>query len=139
VISTFTVLNALAITVGLLTVVVLLMYLQARQRGQVVSYALSLRMGLSDASHRRAVVQEVGAMMGTALVLGVGLSVLASAALIGRLDPITAVPPAPLLVFPVAVLPVAVGGVAAVSWLAGRLTNLRARGTDLAGVMRGGG
>ncbi|MGH2724544.1 MAG: FtsX-like permease family protein [Actinomycetota bacterium] len=138
VISTFAVLNGLAVTVGLLAVVVLLMYLQARQRGQVVSYALSLRMGLSDASHRRAVLQEVGAMMGSALLLGVGLSAAASATLIGRLDPVTAVPPSPILVFPVAIVPVAVVGLAVVSWLAGRLTNRRARRTDLAGVMRGG-
>ena len=60
---TFSYLRALGIAAGLLTVVGLVLYLQARQRRTVVAAALSRRMGLGQASQALALSLELGAIL----------------------------------------------------------------------------
>jgi hypothetical protein len=136
VINTFSVLNILALTAGVLVVVVMVMYLQARQRAQVVTYALSRRMGLRDASYRRSLVLELVGMLGISLLVGLALSLVASLAIVPLLDPLRTIPPDPMFTFPAIAVAVAAVAVAAASWIGGWLTNLRARRSDLAEVMR---
>jgi len=136
VIDAFLVLNILDQTTAFLVVASILMYLQARQRGQVVAYGLSSRMGMDAGGHRRAVAAELGAMLAVAALVGVGLAVLAVRLVVPLLDPLEAVPPDPVAVVPVVtilVLPIAL----AVVVLAGAwLTERRARSVDLGQVMR---
>src|SRR5918996_624633 len=63
VIDTFLVLNALGLGTLVLVLAALLVYLQARQRSQVVGYGLSLRMGLDPGGQVRSLALELGAML----------------------------------------------------------------------------
>jgi hypothetical protein len=136
VIDTFLVLNALGLAAALLVLASIVMYLQARQRSQVLAYGLSTRMGMDARGHRRAVASELVAMLGVAALVGVGLAVVAVRLVVPLLDPLEAVPPDPIPVVPlltIVLLPlvlalVVVGG----AWL----TERRARSVDLGQVMR---
>lgn len=136
VIDTFVVLNVLGIVAAALTFVGILMYLQARERSGVVSYALSTRMGMSHGQHRRAMVLELGAMLLFAFAVGAGLAIAAASFTVPLLDPIATIPPGPLLVLPLGVLVVTGLLAAGFAWLGAAATNRRARGIDLGEVMR---
>jgi len=135
-IYTFLVLDALGLVAALLVFAGILMYLQARFRSQVVSFGLSLRMGMTEPAHRRAVVIEVASMLVFAYALGLGLAVATSLLLVSHLDPLPSIPPNPLLVNPLWVLAAGLVGVVAVSWLGGWISDRRARSVDLGEVMR---
>jgi len=136
VINTFSVLNILALVAGALVAVVMVMYLQARQRAQVVAYALSRRMGLRDASYRRSLVFELVGMLGISFLVGLALSLAASLFIVPLLDPLATIPPDPLFTFPVVVVVAATIALTATSWVGGWMTNVRARRSNLAEVMR---
>jgi hypothetical protein len=136
VIDTFGVLNTLGLAAGLLVIVVMLMYLQARQRSSVVSYALSRRMGLRDRSYRRALVLELTALLVLSYLLGVILALAAAFVISGMVDPLDTIPPEPLFVLPLAGIPVALVVLLVVAVTGGWLTNRRARQTNFAEVMR---
>jgi putative ABC transport system permease protein len=135
-IDTFLVVNVLGAVAALLTVVGMLMYLQARQRSQVVSYALSTRMGMRDAQHVRALAIELGIMLGLSFAIGVALAIAAAAVTVPQLDPIPTIPPTPFLILPVTVFVGAAVVLAAAVWLGAAMTNRRARSADLGEVMR---
>jgi putative ABC transport system permease protein len=90
---TFRLLSALGVLAGLVALVGLVLYAQARQRGRVIAYALTRRMGLSRAAHRRSVLWELAGLLGFAFLLGAGLAVVAAAAVLPRLDPMPELPP----------------------------------------------
>ena len=136
VIDTFGVLNVLGMGAGLLVVVVILMYLQARQRARVVSYALSRRMGLSDASHRMALVIELSILLGAAYVVGSVLALASARFIVGMVDPLAAIPPPSLFTPPILLVLAALGILIAISFAGGALTNARAKRADFAEVMR---
>jgi putative ABC transport system permease protein len=136
VIDTFLVLGALGLAAALLVFAGTLLYLQARQRSQVVSYGLSLRMGMKHEGHRRALVLELGAMLGSSYVVGIALAVAAVLFVIPDMDPLSTIPPVPLLRLPIRVIGVALAGTAAAAWVGGWWTNRIARRFDLGQVMR---
>jgi putative ABC transport system permease protein len=136
VIETFAVLDALGLATGVLVIAALLMYLQARQRSQVVAYGLSTRMGIAPTGHRRSLVLETGSMLVVAFVLGVGLGLAAAAILVGRLDPLPVVPPDPLLVLPVPAVAACLVAVLVVAWLGAWITGRQAASARLGEVMR---
>jgi len=135
-IETFLVLNALGLAAALLVVAGTVMYLQARQRSQVVSYGLSLRMGMTDRTYRRAIMLEFGTMLAAGAVVGTALALLAGALVVRRIDPLPTIPPGPLLIAPLTMLMVGAGFLLALTWLGAWLTSLRARRADLGEVMR---
>jgi putative ABC transport system permease protein len=90
---TFRLLSALGVLAGMVAMVGLILYAQARQRGRVVAYALTRRMGLSRATHRRSVLWELAGLLLFAFLLGAGLAVIAAAAVFRRLDPMPQLPP----------------------------------------------
>jgi predicted lysophospholipase L1 biosynthesis ABC-type transport system permease subunit len=135
-IDTVLVVNILGTVAALLTCVAMLMYLQARQRSQVVSYALSVRMGMRDGQNRRALALELGVMLGLAFAMGVTLAIVAAYLTVPRLDPITSIPPSPFLVIPVTLMVGAAVVLAAAVWVGAAITNRRARTVDLGEVMR---
>ncbi len=109
----FGLLQVLGLLAGVLGVVGLVLYAQARQRAREVAYALSSRMGLNRGAHRAAVVLELGGMLVVAFVMGVALGVGAARLIYARLDVLPSIPPPALLR-----LPVAVFGVTGVALLA---------------------
>jgi hypothetical protein len=135
-IDTFVVLNALGLAAALLVVAGMLMYLQARQRSQVLSYALSLRMGMTHAHHRRSLVVELGTMLCYAYLLGLALAVGAALVMVPKLDPLATIPPSPLFIWPRLVFASALAAVIAVAWAGGWLTNRRAHAADFGQFMR---
>ncbi|HET8788134.1 MAG TPA: hypothetical protein VFO47_05255, partial [Actinomycetes bacterium] len=101
---TFRLLSALGVLAGMVALVGLVLYAQARQRGRVIAYALTRRMGLSRAAHRRSVFWELAGLLGFAFLLGAGLAVVAAAAVLPRLDPMPELPPSLRLELPGPVL-----------------------------------
>ena len=136
VIDTFLVMNGLGLLAALLVVAAMLMYLQARQRSEIVSYGLSLRMGMRSSGHLLAIATEVGAMLVVSFAAGSALAIVAARLTIPLLDPIEAVPPEPFSVVPVVVVAVMAPLLLLVAFAGGWLTERRARAADLGQVMR---
>ncbi|MGH2674915.1 MAG: hypothetical protein ACRDKA_13315 [Actinomycetota bacterium] len=136
VIDTFLVLNALGLATAVLVLAAILVYLQARQRSQVVGYGLSLRMGMDAGEHRRSLIIELGSMLAAAAALGVGLALAASFLMVPRLDPLEAIPPAPVVQIPGTRLLLVAVALAAVSVLGATIASRRARVAHLGEVMR---
>jgi putative ABC transport system permease protein len=114
----------------------MLMYLQARRRSRIVSYALSRRMGLTDAGHRRTLLLELGGILLGSYLTGAVLAVGATWVLVRHLDPLASVPPAPPLVVPFPLLAWAGVALAVVAAASAVLINRRDRRTNVAEVMR---
>ena len=136
VIDTFLVMNGLGILAALLVFAAMLMYLQARQRSEIVSYGLSLRMGMRSSRHLVAIAIEVGAMLVIAYVAGAVLAIAAARFTVPLLDPIEAIPPDPITVVPVVLVALAAPALLLVALAGGWLTERRARRADLGQVMR---
>ena len=101
---TFGFLQALGLLSGLIAVVGLILYLQARQQAREVSYALARRMGLSKSSHRMAVGAELLAMLASSALIGVLTASLAARLVADGLDPLPGLPPGTLFTLPSTVL-----------------------------------
>ncbi len=136
VIDTFIVMNGLGLLAALLVFAAMLMYLQARQRAEIVSYGLSLRMGMRSAGHLAAIATEVATMLAVAFVTGAALAVVAASLIVPLLDPLEAIPPEPLTVVPAPLIVATVPLLLLVALLGGWLTERRARSADLGQVMR---
>ena len=128
---TFSMLQALGILAGLVALIGLVLYVQARQRGRLVAYALARRMGLTRGAHLRSVALELAAMLLFSFALGTVLAVVTSSLVYRRLDPMPDLPPALHLRLPGAVLGLTLAGVGLAA-LAGAL--LVQRGADRANV-----
>jgi putative ABC transport system permease protein len=135
-INTFVVVNVLGLIAASLTLVGMLLYLQARQRAQVVSQAISTRMGMRHAQHLRALALELGAMLAWSFAVGAALALAAASFTVPLLDPITTIPPPPLLILPLVLIAVAGIAVAGFSWFGAFVMDRRARTVDLGAVMR---
>ena len=136
VIDTFGVLNVLGLGAGLLVIVVILMYLQARQRARVVSFALSRRMGLSVGSHRWALVAELALLLLGSFVLGGVLATGAAMIIVGMIDPLASIPPEPLFVPPFGRFAMTAVVLLLVAVVGGAITNRRSARARIAEVMR---
>jgi hypothetical protein len=136
VIDTFLVMNGLGLLAALLVFAAMLMYLQTRQRSEIVSYGLSLRMGMRPSRHLVAIAIEVGAMLVIAYVAGTVLAIVAARLTVPLLDPIESVPPDPITVVPVILVALAAPALLLVAFAGGWLTERRARSADLGQVMR---
>ena len=135
-IGTFVVVNALGSVAAALVLVSMLAYVRARHRSQIVSYALSTRMGMTHTEHRRALTLELGLMMGIGFVVGTVVATLAAAVTVPRLDPLGSIPPGPRFLVPWTAIARAAAAVALVAWGGAGIVNRRARTADLAEVMR---
>ena len=83
--------NGLGLLAAILVFAAMLMYLQARQRSEIVSYGLSLRMGMRSSRHLLAISTEIGALLAISYIAGSVLAVVA-ARLTVLLDPLEAIP-----------------------------------------------
>jgi hypothetical protein len=136
VIDTFLVMNGLGLLAALLVFAAMVMYLQARQRSEVVSYGLSLRMGMRRWAHLIATATEVGAMLVIAYVAGAVLAITAARLTVPLLDPLETIPPDPIGVVPVITVAIAAPVLVLAAFVGGWLVERRARAADLGQVMR---
>ena len=133
---TFAFMKSLGFGAGFLAVVAILLYLQARQRNRVVSFALSRRMGLGAGEHRLALVLELGGMLLAAFVIAVVLALAAARLLFARIEPLASLSPVLLFDVPFALILGALLALVAVSLAGGLLANRTAEHANLAEVMR---
>ena len=133
---TFGFLQALGVLAGVVALVGLLLYLQARQASREVSYALARRMGLSRRSHRLSVLLELSGMLLSAFVVGVALAIAAAFLTYPKLDVLPDIPPAPFLEIPVVLFAAVMAALAAFAWIAAWGVQVRADRANVAEVMR---
>ena len=133
---TFSYLQAIAVGGGLIVIAGILLYLQARQRAGVLSFALARRMGLQSRAFRMSVGVEVGVMLLTSLAIGTVLSLIAVMLVYKRFDILPSLPPDPLFRAPVITIALAAAGLIAAAAVAGRVTERRARGANVAENLR---
>jgi putative ABC transport system permease protein len=93
-------LTLLGAVASLLALTALVLYVSARQRERHLAFALSERMGLTAAAHRRAVAYELALLCGLALLLGLPAGVLGARTVVRSLDPLPSVPPAVPVIVP---------------------------------------
>ena len=123
---TLDLLQVFSVAVGMVTVAGLLLYVQARQRAQLVAYALLRRMGLARWAHWLSAALELAGLLLLALAIGALLAIASAALVLGQLDLAPGFPPGPLLRLPASLLgqvvlvllAVALAGAALVQWLA---------------------
>ena len=136
VIDTFLVMNGLGLLAALLVFAAMVMYLQARQRSEIVSYGLSLRMGMRRWAHLIATATEVGAILVIAYAAGALLAITAARLTVPLLDPLETIPPDPIGVVPVITVAIAAPVLVLAAFVGGWLVERRARAADLGQVMR---
>ncbi len=134
IIWSFDFLRLYAVLAGLIVIASILIYVDTRQRGRNLSYALARRMGLTRAAHLRAGYMEIGSLVLVGSIVGVGVGEWTARSLYLALDPLPNTPPAPQWVstIDIALIAVAVGVlVAVVSVLMAQRTADRADVSEL--------
>jgi putative ABC transport system permease protein len=127
----FDLLRALGVAAGAIALVAVLLYMQARQRSTVVSYAMARRMGLSRNQHARALAFEIAAILTVAIAAGSLMAIAVARMVYGYLDLLPRIPPAPILQVP-SIIVIGVLGLGIISAVVGAL--LVQRGADRARV-----
>src|SRR5207249_10405674 len=127
---TFTYLRLIAAAAGALVFLGLLLYLQARQRSQVVASALAARMGFRRSAETFSLSVELAAIALFAAVLGGSVALLAANPIVAHVDPLPDDPPAPAPVIPLAAIVAALLGLLLVAFAAGAVTSWLSRRAD---------
>jgi putative ABC transport system permease protein len=128
--------EALGAVTAVVALIGLVLYLQARQRGREMSFALSSRMGLSSPAHLVAVGAELVCILLTALLLGTLLATGAAALVYRQLDPLPSLPPNALLRFPFALIAGIVGVIVISTVACAWIVQQQTRHANIAKVMR---
>ena len=126
---TYGFMRAIAIAAGLLALVALLLYLQARQRAQLVSNAFLRRMGLGERVQALSLAIESAGLVLFSTVTGGAGALVAAWPLVPHVDPLPTLPPSAVLHVPWLLLGIAALTAVAVAALAGvAATLVAARG-----------
>jgi putative ABC transport system permease protein len=133
---TFDFLQALGALTAAVSLIGMVLYLQARQRTREVAWALSRRMGLRRASGRSSLLLELTCLLGAAFVAGAAMAQLAARLVLPRLDPIPSIAPTLLPRLPVPLLAATAGGLLLAAVLGALGAARVAERTDVAKVMR---
>ena len=126
----------IAIAAGLLVLVGLLLYLQARQRTQAVFSALGGRMGLRSRTEILSLTLELAAIGLLSATVGGLVALVAARPIVGHIDPLRESPPAPSLVIPLEAIALTVIGLVLVVLVAGLVTSWASRRTDMGEALR---
>ncbi len=124
---TYSFMRTIALAAAVLVLLGLLLYLQARQRSQVIASALARRMGFGAGSEALSVSLEVFAILAFAALVGGGIAIAAAGPVVRHIDPLPLDAPAPIFALPLGALVTAAGGLLGVAALAGALTTWRGR------------
>jgi putative ABC transport system permease protein len=133
---TFDYLTALCLFIGLVTLVGVLLYLEARAPRHRRAYVLLRRMGLSVRSHGRALLVELGVPLITGLLVGFLLAAGLTAALMRGFDVNPVAPPTTVLAVPYGPLVWIAAGVALIAVVAARYAQRRIVRANPAEVLR---
>jgi putative ABC transport system permease protein len=133
---TFEYLTALSLLGGLVTMVGLLLYLEARTPRHRRSYVMFRRMGLRPRTHRTALLIELGVPLVAGLVGGLALAAGLAKALSGNFDVDVAVPPGTIVSIPVQVITAISVGVLVLATVAASYAQLRIGRANPSEVLR---
>jgi putative ABC transport system permease protein len=133
---TFGFMRLIAGGAGVLALLGLLLYLQARQRSQVIASTLARRMGFGRAAETLSLCIELIAIVAFAAVVGGGVALAAAVPIVHRIDPLPDYPPSPLYTVPLTEIAVAGAVLLLLAAAAGALTSWLARRTDVAEALR---
>jgi putative ABC transport system permease protein len=133
---TFTFMRMIAIGAGVLALLGLLLYLQARQRSQAIASALARRMGFGGRGETISLCLELVGILVFAGVLGGGVAIAAAGPVVRRIDPLPDDPPSPVFTVPALEIVLAAVALVLVAILAGALTSWFARRTDVSEALR---
>ncbi len=133
---TYGYLRTTALASAVLVLVGLLLYLQARQRSQSIASALAGRMGLTRSAEILSLCLEVAAIGLFALGVGATVALAAAGPVVRKIDPLPGWQPSPVFVAPLGTVAVAAAVLAAVAVVAGSVTSLLARRTDVSEALR---
>jgi putative ABC transport system permease protein len=133
---TYSYMRIVALAAGILAVAGLLLYLQARQRSQVIASALSRRMGFDRRREMLSLSLELAAIVAFCAVVGATVALLAAGPIVRELDPLPQFAPSPVFAIPVGAILAAAGALAAVALVAGALTSWLARRADPVEALR---
>jgi putative ABC transport system permease protein len=132
-------LQAVGAGAGLIAVAGVALYLQARARAGVISWALTRRMGLRPWSFRASIAMEVGAMLLISLTIGSVLALVAAGLVYRRFDVLPALPPDPVFAAPVATVAATLAALVVAAAAAGLRTHRFARRSNVAEALRTSG
>jgi putative ABC transport system permease protein len=132
----FVFMELISVVTGVIALIGVLLYLQARQRARDISYALMRRMGMTARIHRAAVVAEVSTLLAAAYVIGSLCAVAGAALVYRRLDPLPGSLPGPVLVLPGGEALGTAVVVVVCAWLGGRWVQRRAEHAHVARELR---
>jgi hypothetical protein len=118
---TYGFLRIVAIALVLLSLTALLLYLNTRQRSQLVTSAFLRRMGLSQPRQALSVALESSLLVGLASAIGTAAALITAGAIVGRVDPLTIYSPPPTIQVP---WPAVIASALAVTVVAGLLGGL---------------
>jgi hypothetical protein len=121
---------------AVLALVALLLYLQARQRSQLIASALTRRMGFGLPGDAAALALEAGAIVLFAGVAGGAVATAAAAPIARRVDSLPQYAPAPALVIPWPTLALGLAAATGAALLLGAAAVLIAERSDVAEALR---
>jgi hypothetical protein len=121
---------------AVLALVALLLYLQARQRAQLIASALVARMGLSPRRDAAALALESGSIVLLAGVVGAAVATAAAAPIAHHVDALPLYAPAPALIVPWATLALGLAAAVVAGALLGVAAIAIAARSDVAEALR---
>lgn len=133
---TYSFMQTVALAAAVLVLLGLLLYLQARQRSQVIASALARRMGLGPRTEAMSLTLELGAILGFAALVGFGVAIAVAAPVVRHIDPLPQDAPGPIFVVPRWELAIAAACLVLVAVLAGALTTWLAGRADVSEELR---
>jgi putative ABC transport system permease protein len=133
---TFQYLTALSILTGVVTIVGLLLYVEARAPGHRRGYVVARRMGLRARTHRRALLVELAVPLIAGLGLGLAIALSLTYAFSTGFDVDPTLPPHTLITLPTVVIVGISVAVAVVAVLASSFAQLRVGRANPSEVLR---
>jgi putative ABC transport system permease protein len=133
---TYSYLRTIALATGLLVLVGLLLYLQARQRAQTIASALGRRMGLGAGSETLSLCIECAGILLFAAMVGAIVAIAAAQPVVKRIDPLPDRQPPPVFVVPSTPILLALAALGVVAVAAGLITSWLARRADVSEALR---
>ena len=121
---------------AVLSLLALLLYLQARQRSQSIASALVRRMGLGRVGDAAAIALEAAAIAGFAAVTGTAAAAVTAGPVARRLDPLPQYAPSPVFVIPWHTLAIAAALATVVAGILGAAAAALAQNADVAEALR---
>jgi FtsX-like permease family len=128
--------KVIAIAAAVLSLLALVLYLQARQQGQLIATALTRRMGLKRRDDLFALALEAACIVGAAAVVGCAVAASTARPIVHRVDPLSLYAPAAQYVVPWTTLVAGIAAGMAVASLLGALAVAAASRSDVAKALR---